>query len=121
MKVFSFEQVRLFLDQHCSEIKPSQTRILYPVIERITRKMQLGIEFKPILIDVDHQLIVDGHHRYLSKNLLEKEINHVAWTKSPSTETFQWNLLQLEYGNDPMELVRKYDWEDEEHLRQSNS
>lgn len=63
-------------------------KLSLPVIKRIYKKMVSGIKFDDIKICGN--LVIDGHHRYLSSLLAEIEIGKIKSFKSSATKEFKW-------------------------------
>lgn len=56
-----------YLQKDNVEFFSTQYQLSIPIINRIYKKMKYGIKFEPIRINGD--LIIDGHHRFVSSNL----------------------------------------------------
>ncbi len=57
--------------------RPNQAKVSLPIITRICKKMKHKIRFRPIHVS-DDNLIIDGHHRYISSILLGIDIGIVS-------------------------------------------
>jgi len=62
---------------------PNQSALSIPIIERIYKKMLNKLKFPPIHVSLDN-LIVDGHHRYISSLLSDFDIEIVSNYPKPS-------------------------------------
>lgn len=69
------------------ELISTHNKLSFPVIERIYKKMTLGIKFQGIKIE--GKVIVDGHHRYLASLMAEIELE-----KYPSYTTRAKSLYE---------------------------
>lgn len=68
-------------------------RLCFPIIERIARKMSIGLVFSSI--SVDGNLIVNGHHRYLASLLVGYKLDQVLSTRTSAKEAFDWKSVKL--------------------------
>ena len=66
----------------------SQSRLCIPIINRIYRKMLVGIRFTEI--KVDNGLICDGHHRYIASLLANYDLGIVSGTRTSATKVVDW-------------------------------
>lgn len=83
------EEVLLnFINSHHFEKNPTQLRLCIPIINRLYKKMKLGIEFPAIQIHDD--LICDGHHRYLSAKLAKYAIEYRPGVTPSSIIKCKW-------------------------------
>jgi len=97
-------------------------RICIPIINRIYKKMSNGIKFDSIKIC--DNLIIDGHHRYISSILAGIELDKVKSSKTSATIEYKWlevdfveeewdtsdkinrlNQIDAEYNNLPLEKI----------------
>jgi hypothetical protein len=63
-------------------------RLCIPIINRIYKKMAHGIKFD--CIKVCDNLIIDGHHRYVSSILAGIELDTVKSSKTVATFEYGW-------------------------------
>lgn len=70
--------------------------------------MKSGIKFDDI--KVCENLIIDGHHRYVSAILAEINLNRVKSSKTSATIAYQWN--EVEFVNE--------EWDTEDKIRRLN-
>lgn len=82
-----------FLEDHSLKYKSTHNRLSLPIINRIYKKMVHGIKFDDIKICDD--LIIDGHHRYISSLMAEVEIGHSKCPKSSATVAYDWNIVKF--------------------------
>jgi hypothetical protein len=66
--------------------------------------MQAGIKFEEIKISED--VLIDGHHRYISALLTGYTIGRVSSQKTSATKILTWRAI--EFSDD--------DWDTEEHI-----
>ena len=69
-----------FLEEYKIELKSTHARLCLPIINRLYKKMSIGIKFSSIKVADD--LIIDGHHRYLAAHLAKFKIEKVESAKS---------------------------------------
>ena len=67
---------------------PTQVKLSIPVINRIYKKMKLGIPMPGIKV-CDH-LICDGHHRYVASLLAKAELWRECTHKTSATIATRW-------------------------------
>lgn len=91
----------------------TQSKICLPILKRIYKKMQLGINFENI--KVANSQIVNGHHRYICSVLSEKPIGMDDWVISPSSIVYQWkNVLIIEQDYENNEQIMAHNKRDAE-------
>lgn len=93
METITIEMVREHLKINTPGLQATQFAICLPVINRISRKMKHGIRFDEI--KVCDNLIIDGHHRYVSALLANKPIGSVTTSKSSVTTPYDWSEIQI--------------------------
>jgi hypothetical protein len=76
------------------ECSSTQTKLCLPIIDRIHRKMLVGIKFSAI--KVDRNLICDGHHRYLASLLANVTIETVPTNSTSATSKIDWESVLFE-------------------------
>ena len=67
---------------------PTQPKLCMPIIKRMCQKMSHGIKFDDIKIC--DNLIIDGHHRYLSSLITGIDIGSVLSHKTSATKLVKW-------------------------------
>jgi len=72
----------------------TQPKICVPIINRMCQKMSHGIKFDDI--KVCDNLIVDGHHRYLSSAMMGINIGSVSSNKTSATKAVNWPDVELD-------------------------
>jgi hypothetical protein len=106
---------------------PTQPKLCIPIIKRMCQKISHGIKFDDIKIC--ENLIIDGHHRYLSSLIMGVEIGLVLSHKTSATEMVNW--LDVEFVENDWdteskilhlnELDARYNGLDIEFLKQITS
>lgn len=96
----SIEEVKEMLKNHKSSLKASQDKVSFPILQRITKRLSKNYNLGEV--QVDKGLIVNGHHRYVSHILLQRDPPIVPWTKS-SGQTYNWEevlVVEDDHDND---------------------
>src|SRR5580658_9058931 len=106
MDDISLEAIQNYLAQTEFELKPSQDRLCLPVLKRIIDKIIRGAKFSPI--HVVNDLIVNGHHRYISYSFLNLPIETTTWRKGQAHEPGNWNevAIEVEDWDNPEDIER---------------
>jgi len=105
------EEIKEYIENNHLELFPTQSAISVPVIDRMYRKMQYGLQFDDIRIS--DQLIMNGHHRYLSSLLAGREIGRVRSQRTSATRQHSWQNVHLDTQDwDTKEQVQKFNEED---------
>lgn len=105
-----------------ADLITTHDRLSIPIINRIYKKMMNGIKFHDI--KVCDNLIIDGHHRYVSSLLANIELNKVKSSKTSATIPHEWlkvdfvdeewdtndkinrlNKIDAEFNNIPLERI----------------
>lgn len=68
-------------------------RVCFPIIERIAKKMSIGLTFTSI--SVDGKLIINGHHRYLASLLVGYTLDQVPCPKTAVKKPVDWKSVKL--------------------------
>jgi len=85
--------IKKFLEENKLEYLPTHDKLSLPIIKRIYKKMLYDIKFE--IVKVNENIIVDGHHRYISSELAKKEIEKTPYPKSLATIEYSWNDVQF--------------------------
>jgi len=93
METISMDELKQFLKYGNFPLQPTQQRICLPIIQRIYRKMQIGVKFENI--NVDNLLLINGHHRYICALLLQKELSINEWNSPPNVMKLLCGVLLL--------------------------
>ncbi len=102
------EFIRNFITENEPELKCTQSKLCIPIIERIYRKMSIGIRFSGI--KVEKNLICDGHHRYLAAKMADYPIEMIPSVKSLSAIVTQWDSI----------IFMEEDWDTPAKIRMLN-
>tara|TARA_B110000967_G_C18880067_1_gene560530 strand:+ start:1222 stop:1599 length:378 start_codon:yes stop_codon:yes gene_type:complete len=86
----------------------TQSAINLPILQRIYKKMKLGIRFDNIR--VNNSRIIDGHHRYICSILSESEIGIDEWRIGFTAVDHEWSTI----------TVVENDYEDKDQIRAHN-
>lgn len=108
MNNISKETVSKLLLEHSIELMSTHSKLCYPIINRIYKKMSVGIEFPSI--KVDGNLIIDGHHRYVASLLVGKKLNRIPSQKTSATIIYQWDSI----------VLASEDWDTDAKIRMLN-
>jgi hypothetical protein len=96
------------------EFNSTQTKLCLPIIDRIYRKMLVGIKFSAI--KVDDNLICDGHHRYLASLLANITIEKVPTNSTSATTNIDWESVIFEEEDwDTLAKINMLNWQDAEY------
>ncbi|MBC7382896.1 MAG: hypothetical protein H7296_07850 [Bacteroidia bacterium] len=94
MKEITIEFILQFLKTSKFAYSPTHKKLSYPVLLRIYNKLKGGERFRPI--HIYNNIIVDGHHRYVCLNILNREIEILNWTLSSSSVITSWDKIEIE-------------------------
>ena len=75
------------------ELKSTQHQLSIPIINRMYRKMINGIKFSEI--QIHENLIIDGHHRYISAQLANQEIQSRPSNRNSYTRIYEWENVNF--------------------------
>lgn len=93
LKPITKEVIKNFLDNYSVAFKSTHHKLSLPIINRIYKKMVNGIKFEDIKICDD--LIIDGHHRYISSLIAGVKIGCTKYPKSSATITYDWKTIDF--------------------------
>jgi hypothetical protein len=102
------EYIKKFITKNKIELLPTQSRLCVPIIQRMYQKMLRDIKFDDIKIYDD--LIIDGHHRYVSSLLADIQLKSVPTQKTSATQTFDWGNIEFDEN----------DWDTESKIQYLN-
>jgi hypothetical protein len=91
MEDITKEVVLKLLEDKVIKFKSTHTQLCIPIINRLYKKMKLGISFQGIKVAED--LIIDGHHRYLASLLANVTIDVFPTQPSSATIISDWNTV----------------------------
>lgn len=105
MKTINADTIKKYIEDTHFELYPTQYRLCIPIIKRIYQKMINNIIFDDIKISDD--LLIDGHHRYVSSLLAQKNIGQVTTNRSSATKKYEWREVQ--FVNEEWDTAEKID------------
>ena len=88
------EEIRKTIEGAHMVLISTHHKLSLPVIKRMYKKMVSGIKFDDIKIC--ENLIIDGHHRYISSLLAEIEIGRIKTLKSSATKECEWKEVDFD-------------------------
>jgi hypothetical protein len=94
---FTIDEIKSVLNTAGINYFPTQLRLSIPIINRIAKKMSVGLRFKEI--QVLDQLICDGHHRFVASLMANYPIEVSAGIKTSATIQYKWQDVVLEEGD----------------------
>jgi len=100
--------IRDFLLSIDTKLKSTQNKLCIPIINRLCKKMSIGLKFDEIKVYGD--LIIDGHHRYISSLITGCIIGSVPGLKTLVTRSYNWSDI----------LFDENDWDTESKILQLN-
>lgn len=106
MQEITAESIAEFIKSHDIPYLATQTKLCMPIIFRMCQKMSHGIKFDDI--KVFDNIIIDGHHRYLSALIMNFELGEVPTNSTSATGTIAWNLV--EFVEDDWDTPAKIDY-----------
>jgi hypothetical protein len=89
--------IKEFISNNNIPFLATQSKLSVPIIDRLCQKMSHGIKFDDIKIC--DNLIIDGHHRYLSSLIINFNIGQVSSNKTSATKEVEWTAVEFD-GND---------------------
>ncbi|MFD0750027.1 hypothetical protein ACFQZS_07730 [Mucilaginibacter calamicampi] len=94
MKNITIEFIKKFIASNHIPFTPTQQRLCVPIILRMCQKMSNDIKFDEIKVCDD--LIIDGHHRYLSSLMMNFKLDHVLSNSTSATQKIEWRLVEFD-------------------------
>ena len=91
MEQITKEIVIDFIKKNQIELHATQTKLCLPIINRLYRKMSIGLKFNGIKVSND--LIIDGHHRYLASRLANFDLDKYKSQTTTATVVTKWNSI----------------------------
>jgi hypothetical protein len=101
MESITSNHIQKHLSNNKIEFKSTHNRLSLPIINRIYKKMVNGIKFDEIKIY--DNLIIDGHHRYISSIMAGIEIGKLNSHKTSATQEYEWavvDFIDIEWDTD---------------------
>lgn len=93
MEKISAEIIKKYLNNNEVVLKSTHLTLCVPIINRIYQKMIHGIKFDAI--KTHEELIIDGHHRYISSLLANIEIESIQTHKTSATIIYPWDSVEF--------------------------
>lgn len=110
MDEINLEIIEKLFQSGSLDLLATQPGVCLPMLQRIYKKMKVGIEFEDIR--VNDSRIVDGHHRYICSRLLNIDIGVNNNYPIPSTaESHEWSIL----------VIDEFDYETAEDINEHNA
>lgn len=94
MKEITSKSVKAFIASNNIPFIATQTKLSIPIIFRMCQKMAHDIKFDNI--KVCDNLIIDGHHRYLSALIMEFDLGKVESSATSTTKPVAWNTIEFD-------------------------
>lgn len=113
LEKISIQDIEKYVSDNEIQLAPTQHQLCVPIILRIYQKMIHDLKFDDI--KVFDNLIIDGHHRYISSLLARKTIGQVSTLKTTATRIYQWREVQfVDIEWDTKEKIEKLNVDDAE-------
>lgn len=93
MEILTLEIAHHLLKERNQDLKSTQDKLCFPIVQKIHRKMLVGIRFKGIKVSGD--LIIDGHHLYIASLLAGAKMEIVPWKSTSATLPVSWHNVSL--------------------------
>jgi len=103
MQEITLKNVKDLLESGSLELIATQEAVCLPILQRIYKKMKIGIEFANIRVNGTR--IVDGHHRYICSELSKTRIGRNDWKISSTAVNCSWseiNIVEKDYETPEM-------------------
>lgn len=94
MQKITTELIKKFIASNNIPFGATQPKLCIPIIFRMCQKMSHGIRFDDI--KVCDNLIIDGHHRYLSALITNFEISMVMTNSTSATKLIAWESVEFD-------------------------
>lgn len=94
MKKITVEFIKEFIASNKIPFLATQPKLCIPIIDRLCKKMSHGIKFDDI--KTCDNLVIDGHHRYLSSLIMDFNIGQVFSHKTSATKSVEWNVVEFD-------------------------
>jgi hypothetical protein len=108
MSQITIEELKAFLQLEILKLQPTQNKLCFLIIRRIYHKMKIGVQFENI--NIDKELPINGHHRYICSLLLKKSINTNLWSSPSQIIVYKWSEIEIDTN----------DWESKELIDRHN-
>lgn len=88
------ENILKHLEEDNIDLHSTHDKLSIPIINRIYKKMKNGIKFESIKVNGD--LIIDGHHRYVSSVLSKiEDLEAVSYPRTSATKKYEWSEVDF--------------------------
>lgn len=104
MKVLDKTNILNTIANNPVKLRSTHDKLSLPLINRLYEKMVNGIPFDAIKVCDD--LIIDGHHRYISSLLADLELETIKSQKTTATVAYDW--AEVDFANE--------DWDTEDEI-----
>ncbi|MDB5156102.1 MAG: hypothetical protein JWR50_809 [Mucilaginibacter sp.] len=94
MQEITPEFIKAFIRSSDIPFVATQSKMCIPIIFRMCQKMSHGIRFDEI--KVCGNLVIEGHHRYLSALITNFELGQVPTNSTSSTTPIAWDLMEFD-------------------------
>jgi hypothetical protein len=91
MEPLSLELLLNFVKKNNIDLKSTHERLCFPILNRLYKKMRIGLKFSAIKVDGD--LIIDGHHRYLASLLADVHLEKHPSQRTSATKVTEWDVV----------------------------
>jgi hypothetical protein len=108
MQAITADFIKKYVSSNTLPYAATQTRLCVPIISRMCQKMLHGIRFDNI--KVCDNLIIDGHHRYLSALIMNLELGLVPSSSTSATIEMAWDSVEFD----------EVDWDTPERIADLN-
>lgn len=111
MDAITSDFLKDFLKGKDIELQPTHQKLCLPIINRLAKKMSLGIKFNAI--HVADGLIIDGHHRYLASLVAGIELDRRPYVLPAANDATNWESVSFDEADwDTAAKIQKLNQED---------
>lgn len=93
MEDINIERIKNLIEISNLNLHSTHKVLCIPIINRIYKKMISGLQFDAIKVYDD--LIIDGHHRYISSLLAKYNLETNPYPKTSATKKYQWSNVKF--------------------------
>lgn len=87
------DQVIELLQEEKMDLEPTQDKLCFPIIQRLYNKMSSGLLMPSI--QIDKNVIINGHHRYIASILAKYPLVRVTSIRSSAKQQVEWKLVTI--------------------------
>lgn len=98
------------------ELSSTHTKLCLPIVNRIFKKMSIGIKFPDI--KVENNLICDGHHRYIASLISNFPLERIPGKVTAATIMVPWESVTFE--NEDWDTAAKINMLNEQDAEYNN-